>query len=647
MSRLLIENKEIQKKLQETIDFNEKVFESSSLGIVVYKESGQCVLANETSAQIIGATKKQVLSQNFKTIKSWHNSGLLKTAEESIKSNKGQTMVAFVTSTFGKPLWLDCFFCPFIMNNKKQLLLIFEDITKKKNQEQKLRESEERFKIAAQCASDLVYEWDINTDRLEWYGAIDRALGFERNEFPRTLTAWLQRIHPADKRALEAAVTHRRKEIDPINVEYRISKKDGSYCYWIDKGIPIFDKNNKHKRIIGVCTDITEKINAEKERSEIQKKLYLSSKLASIGILAAGVAHEINNPLSIIKWHIEKLIDDEPDRIESLKAYNKIDNAVDRIAKIVKDLKIYASSHEEGFKEVDIHKVIDMSIQFVKEIFEKENVIFKKIYKAESPITQGNEGKTQQIFIDLFSNARDAKKENGSIITISTYETENNIIIEISDTGIGIKEKDLDKIFDPFFTTKEIGKGTGLGLGIVGSIVRTMNGDIELKSDESKGTCVKITLPKVDIDYEINEKYNEDENKIFNGKVLLVEDEDDLRNILFDQLTELGLEVDIATDGYSAINKIRSTNYNLIITDLKMPGMDGYKMIENIKDNKLTHAKIIVITGSINAKDNPENIRIFSSISGFIEKPFNKKVIMRHLEKCLNPDKTEKKYLIK
>ncbi|HAZ13828.1 MAG: hypothetical protein A2X86_14465 [Bdellovibrionales bacterium GWA2_49_15] len=246
--------------------------------------------------------------------------------------------------------------------------------------------------------------------------------------------------------------------------------------------------------------DISEQKATEREKQMVQAQLLHSSKLASIGTLAAGVAHEINNPLMIIAGYVEIMEgkfrkNGAPGDLEVIE---KIKNAMKRIVKIVNSLRLYAREDNDKIEQVDIHACIQETLVLIKEIYDKENVKLETHFHAQDFLTKANTGKLQQVLLNIISNAKDAL--NGSsqgIIGITTKNGEDCTVVEIADNGAGIPKHLSEKIFDPFFTTKEPGKGTGLGLSICHTIVRSFGGTISVDSQPGRGTTFRISLPKI------------------------------------------------------------------------------------------------------------------------------------------------------
>jgi signal transduction histidine kinase len=229
-----------------------------------------------------------------------------------------------------------------------------------------------------------------------------------------------------------------------------------------------------------------------------QKQLVQAEKMASLGVLASGVAHEINNPLNFIKggaFGIEQYIEEnlKEHKEELLPLIEGINIGIDRAANIVTSLNHYNRRSDSNFSQCDIHTIIDNCLSILRNQIAKRIVIDKN-YSKNNYLLLGNEGKLHQAMLNILSNAVQAIDGEGSIV-IKTIISEKNITISVSDTGCGISDQIMPKIFDPFFTTKEPGKGTGLGLSITFNIIEEHKGTIDFKSKEGEGTTAKIVLP--------------------------------------------------------------------------------------------------------------------------------------------------------
>jgi PAS domain S-box-containing protein len=229
-------------------------------------------------------------------------------------------------------------------------------------------------------------------------------------------------------------------------------------------------------------------------RVKLEEQLQVSEKMASIGLLAAGVAHEVNTPLTGISSFTQMLLQQAPAGDPSTKVLEKIERQTFRAAKIVNGLLNLARPAQVDSGPCDINAVINDVLSLLEHQFRTGSIQVRKELAPESPVVQGIEHKLQQVFLNLFLNARDAMPKGGWL-TIASREDQDGAIVEIADTGSGIPPEQLSRIYDPFFTTKEIGKGTGLGLSITYGIVQEHGGIITCDSQVGQGTRFSIRLP--------------------------------------------------------------------------------------------------------------------------------------------------------
>jgi two-component system, NtrC family, sensor kinase len=240
-----------------------------------------------------------------------------------------------------------------------------------------------------------------------------------------------------------------------------------------------------------VLEDVTRRVTLEEQLQQREK-------LSSIGMLAAGVAHEVNTPLTGVSSYTQMLLGMIPETDPKHALLQKVAKQTDRASNIVGNLLNFSragSSNGNGsFTELNINKVLDDTLQLLEVEFKRSQIEFVKNYAANLSPVYGNAGKMQQVFTNLILNARDAIYDGGRI-EITTGETADGIVIEIADNGIGIATENLSKIYDPFFTTKEVGRGTGLGLAVTYGIVQEHSGNIKVESVPGEGTTFQLTFP--------------------------------------------------------------------------------------------------------------------------------------------------------
>jgi PAS domain S-box-containing protein len=366
--------------------------------------------------------------------------------------------------------------------------------------EDALRQSEYFFRESQRSAFIGSYSTDFVTGFWKSSEVLDAIFGIDKS-YERSVKGWLDIVHPDDQNILARYLTEEvigRKQ--PFSKEYRIVRKNDGETRWvIGHGEVALDSIGTVTSMIGTIQDITDRKRLEKEAMDAQSKLLHSSKLASVGLLAAEVAHEIKNPLAIIKGHVEVIADaleemggsDEVER--SLDKQNK---AIERVEKIVNGLRTFARPDKDILEPMDIHQALRDTLAICETIYVKNGITINAHLKSIHPLVHGNPGKFQQVIMNLLSNAKDACEavNKGGIISIDTSDEGAFTVLKISDNGSGISQEHLSKIFDPFFTTKAPGKGTGLGLPISSEIIKTFGGTFTVDSEVGFGTTFTIRL---------------------------------------------------------------------------------------------------------------------------------------------------------
>lgn len=251
----------------------------------------------------------------------------------------------------------------------------------------------------------------------------------------------------------------------------------------------LVDKSGATRGTLIIIDNITERVRLEDQ-------LVQNEKLTSIGLLAAGVAHEVNTPLAVISSYSQMLRKDIGPDDHRHKILEKITKQTFRASEIVNGLLNFSRTTATEFHEADIHSVIHETLSLLEHQFRKAGIRVELDLRAESPLLVGNPGKLQQVFLNLFLNARDAMPDGGEL-RIHTGSVDSKIEITVQDTGIGISREHIQKIYDPFFTTKAVGKGTGLGLSVSYGIVQEHGGNISVESKVGQGTAFKLELPLV------------------------------------------------------------------------------------------------------------------------------------------------------
>jgi len=372
--------------------------------------------------------------------------------------------------------------------------------------------------------------------------------------------------------------------------------------------------------------------------------------MESIGTLAGGVAHDFNNILSIIIGNAELALNDIPNRNSSHKNIKEIKTASLRAKDIIKQLLSFSRKMEHEKKPIDIANVVKESLQLIRSSVPSSIEIIDNIPEVCETIF-ADATQIHQVLINLCTNAAHSMEEKGGILKVNlrkflfTTESEKShkdlafgkyLELTISDTGSGIDPKTSKKIFDPYFTTKEIGKGTGMGLSVVHGIVKNHKGEIFVKSALGKGSTFTIVFPII-AEYPQGHKsvMLEKSNPVGDETILFVDDEESLVDMTKTMLEKLGYSVQVTIDPLKALSifKADPSRFDLVISDMTMPGMSGVILSENLKNIK-KDIPIIICTGhsSLIDEENAKDI----GISAFAMKPITMSEIAKLIRDVLD-----------
>lgn len=471
--------------------------------------------------------------------------------------------------------------------------------------EAQLMQEDQRL-ILANTAVGL-WKWDIKNNKLIWDESMYQLYGVDSADFTGAFDAWEKTVHPEHNEEVFKEVQDALASSDKFESTFPIITNKGVVKQIGARGHIERDSNGEPERMYGINWDRTKEVEAENELEEQKSIAFHNAKLASIGELAAGVGHEINNPLAILKGHLDvarlKLLTSEDlEKDFFLKIMKRSDQAILRISNIVKGLRTFSRDDVGTIDVVDLGGALLESVDMIQEIYLREGITIMLTGAEERQFfVKGNRGKIQQVILSLVSNAKDACKTTETpLVKISLEATDEKLIFAVSDNGVGIAKEIQDRIFNPFFTTKDLGEGTGIGLSLAHSIVQDHSGDLRFETS-SKGTKFYCELPRL----QNIEALLEQKDKIRNqgdGKgrrILVVDDEVDILEYLQELLKDKGFEVDVAATGAQALEKIAaSQSYHFILSDRKMPELDGVELCSKAKTINPS-VQFILMTGGV------------------------------------------------
>ena len=373
------------------------------------------------------------------------------------------------------------------------------------------------------------------------------------------------------------------------------------------------------------------------KKEQVHKQLLHSERLAAVGKMAAGAAHEINNPLAIISGRAQMMLQKEVGLVDQ-KALELIIDQCARASKILADLMSFARPALPKKEVININGVVYGALSMFERRYEKRSIALKTEFGKDLPKVLVDQKQLQQVFVNLLMNAEHAITPPGAV-TIGTgvTKTGDKVLISFTDTGCGIPPEHLQRVFEPFFTTKKEGEGTGLGLSLAYGIIESHQGTITARSKPGEGTTFLITLPVAQDLEKVGEQAAgagapPAPPKAKVKRVLIVDDEDQVRAVIADALTHKGYEVEQAENGIEALESLQHSRFDLMTVDIRMPRMDGMAVLRAVSE-RLPDLPVIVVTGL--ASD--EEIRAAEKlgVEACIRKPFDVAELLAEVDKAL------------
>ena len=477
------------------------------------------------------------------------------------------------------------------------------EIKERARTENALVESEEKYRLHFENASDVIYSIDPEFKVLSVSPSVEKTLGYSPEELIGHPFPELNVLAPE---YLESAFTNTMRILSGDRISpsvYEFITKDGTRKFGEVSGAPVF-RDGKVIALISVARDIT-------DRRRLEDQLRQSQKMEAIGTLSGGIAHEFNNILGIIVGNIELALMDVPEWNPIHENLREVKKACLRAKNVVRQILSFSRRTEQELRSVKIGHIVKESINFLRSSIPSTIEIRQEI-SSDKDIVMADSTQINQVLINLCTNAFHAMGKEGGILEI---ELDNMVIdsqtlsqypglkqgryvkLSVSDTGRGIEPEIIDRIFDPYFTTKEVGKGTGMGLAVVHGIVTNHGGTITVSSEPEKGSSFHVLLPVVEKEV-IAEEASVESLPTGKESILFVDDDLSIIDIGRRVLERLGYQVVEKTSSIEALElfKLKAKAFDLVITDMTMPNMMGDKLAEELMKIR-SDIPIILCTG--------------------------------------------------
>lgn len=581
-------------------------FESSAIPMyLVDPVSLRFLAVNDAMLQLYGYTRDELLATTTAVIRPPEDVPALRIAmANAVAGQEFQSLWRHIRKN-GTSLHVHVYPHRMMFEGRPVLLVTLFDVTEQLRVENALRESEERYRTISAATSDAVWDLDLVTNEVFWNESFSNLFGYRSDEMGPLLDWWEGQLHPDDRSRVMASLDAAVRGNTALNweEEYRFRRANGSYARVLDRGIILRDESGKATRAIGAMVDVT-------AQREMQGRLALANRMASVGTLAAGMAHEINNPLGWILANLDEALDSlkragDPASATTASLLEKARDGAERVRSIVRDLRSFSRTADEPDDLVDVRAVVESAGAMASNEIRHRARLVVEIPSGLPPMS-GSSSKLGQVFVNLLVNAAQAIPEGDASrheIRITAGVENASVWVDVADTGHGIPGDVLPRIFDPFFTTKQVGEGTGLGLSICMGIVRGLGGEIRVDSTPGVGSRFRVLVPA---GAPVEGRYTPPKGTSVldlglsarRARVLVVDDEP-LFAEAAGRLLAREHDVEVVHGGREALRRVEEgARYDVIVCDLMMPDMTGMALHDALRAAAPSQRdRMILLTG--------------------------------------------------
>jgi two-component system cell cycle sensor histidine kinase/response regulator CckA len=639
-----------EKTLRESEEKYRRLVDLSFEGIAIHC-AGKIVYVNNTGAELIGAgSPKDLIGKPvLDLVHPDDRDAVIKKMQTLAAEGIGATIdeERFI-GIDGRELIVEVAGVPVNYQGKPAIQVVFRDKTDLKLKEKALRESEKRYRLLIESIPSVVWVTCQDGRTVFISSNVEQVYGYTPDEIlAKGKELWFDRIHPDDGVRVQEAFQRLFDQKVQFNVEYRIRRKDGQWI-WIHDRANIVEEQDGDHFAYGVFSDITERKRAAEEKENLQSLLQQVEKIEAIGTLAGGIAHDFNNLLMGIQGRASLMSVGLAPYHPHMEHLNAVEEYIQSAANLTKQLLGFARGGKYEVKPIDMNEVVQNSATMFGRT-KKEIKIHTKLCHP-SPVVEADRRQIEQVLLNMYVNAWQAMPDGGElyletkIVALDDEYCQPHQVeaggyakVTITDSGTGMDETTRQRVFDPFFTTKEKGRGTGLGLASAYGIIKNHGGIISVYSEVDYGTSFHIFLPLTN-----KAEYRETpaEEKLIQGteNILLVDDEEMIIEVGKAMLEELGYRVVVAKGGREALDAVTNmgSQIDLVILDLIMPGFDGGKTFDRIREIQPLMRVMLSSGYAINGQ--AEEI-MRRGCNGFIQKPFNISELSKQVRRILDERK--------
>jgi PAS domain S-box-containing protein len=651
VARDITERKKAELALRESEERHRLLFERNLYGVIRNTLEGRIEDCNEAAARILGfASRGELIGRSIvdsyaepgrraEILAALRRDGSVGNLEVAFrrKDGSGIWVLASLNLTRGGPHDPD-----FIDG-------VFIDITDRKQAAEALRESEAFLEKAQEVGHTGSWVSGIGAnDRLVWSKETRRIFGISESEFDGKVSTFFSMVHPEDRDSVEKASRAAIENREPYAVEHRIVRPDGSIRWVQEQADVVRDELGTAVRIVGIVQDVT-------ERKQLEAQLVQAQKMEAIGRLAGGVAHDFNNILTAILGYSDVLLAQAGEGHPWHDDLEEIRKAGERAAGLTRQLLAFSRKQVLAPEVLDLGAVVANVEKILRRVI-GEDIELATGSEPELAPVRADPGQIEQVLLNLAVNARDAMPRGGRL----TIEARNVVVdeayarthvplvpgryvmLEVTDTGIGMDKETRSHIYEPFFTTKERGKGTGLGLSMVYGIVKQSGGFIWVDSEPGQGATFQIHFPPSESGAEV--PIHVSAKPAMSGQrggetIFVVEDEDSVRNLARGVLQANGYVVQDFENGEKALSKLAQTRgpVHLLLTDVVMPNLSGPDLAARVAQMR-PDTRILYMSGYTDRSFSGQGQRPLDA--PLIQKPFTPETLARRVRDALDSPRT-------
>ncbi|HEU4586243.1 MAG TPA: PAS domain S-box protein [Gemmatimonadaceae bacterium] len=605
-----------------------RVIETTSDAVVITNRDRAIAFANPAAHSLFGFPGSQLVGKRVADIVPAEVRGAIAEHESAALSGAPQHYETVVLRADGECRAVSVSTAPLREGSEggeeeiTGVVASLRDITNERRASDAVARSEARYQRLVETAPDAIFTVDMDGNLTSVNRAFEDALGRGREELVGiSFTELLDGSQRHTVRQLLAATAAGRRS----QAEIRYRDMRGELCTGSVTATPVVE-DGEIRGCLGIVRDVT-------GERRLADQLLQREKLAAVGQLVSGVAHELNNPLAGVLAFAQLLEAAPGNDAEQREAVRAIHKEAKRAAKIVSNLLLFARDRDPERTRTDLNAVMIDALELRRYVLRTQQVEVVTELDSSLPAVWADPFQLQQVVLNFITNAEYALKgvEHEKRITLRTWFANDRVYASVADNGTGIEAEVIDRVFNPFFTTKEVGEGTGLGLSISHGIIRQHGGHIGVESVPGNGATFTIDLPLSPLASAKPESATAGSRRgSASSTFLIVDDEPSIRRALVRYLMREGHAVDTAASGEEALAQMAGRRYDAILLDLRMPDMAGQRVFQRLREEDPEHAaRVVFATGDSDSEGTHDFLR--EAERPFVSKPFMLPSVVRLL----------------